>query len=184
MTHTLMPMQMTEAPRQLRCWVVDDASALLDAIASPQSDLARWLRWPARQPLTIEGQRASIRRWRARFRRGVSFHFALTMHDELLGGAIVMPRIGAGAVELGYWLRGECRGRGHAAAAVAMLARHCFLALRVRRIEIHCDPANQPSMAVARRAGFAPLTTINARIISPSSPPRDTTIWALAAPAS
>ncbi len=47
----------------------------------------------------------------------------------------------------------------------------------VERVEIRCDPRNIRSIAVARRAGFRHLTTLERDTTTPSGAPRDTMVW-------
>lgn len=55
---------------------------------------------------------------------------------------------------LGYWIGGECEGKGLATKAVLAVVAYAFDALRLARIEIRCQPTNTRSIAVAERAGF------------------------------
>lgn len=60
--------------------------------------------------------------------------------------------------EIGWWIGPDHRGQGLATAAVRLLAGWalgppCYL----RQVWARIDPANAPSAAVARRAGFARL---------------------------
>jgi ribosomal-protein-alanine N-acetyltransferase len=62
------------------------------------------------------------------------------------------PAIG----ELGYWVVAAARGKGVATRAVGLLARWALEELGLPLVEIHVLPANAPSHAVARKAGFEP----------------------------
>jgi RimJ/RimL family protein N-acetyltransferase len=56
--------------------------------------------------------------------------------------------------EIGYWVAAPARGGGVATRAVKLLARWALGALALPLVEIHVLPANAPSHAVARKAGF------------------------------
>ena len=56
--------------------------------------------------------------------------------------------------EIGYVVDQAARGRGAAGRAVGLLTRWGFSTLGLERIELHIDPANEPSARVARRAGY------------------------------
>lgn len=56
--------------------------------------------------------------------------------------------------EIGYWLSRDAMGRGIMTRAVGMLEQYGFDALGLNRIEIYVDTENQPSQAVAMRAGY------------------------------
>jgi RimJ/RimL family protein N-acetyltransferase len=56
--------------------------------------------------------------------------------------------------EIGYVVAPEARGRGIATRTLDLLTRWGFDVLGVERIELQIDPANEPSVRVARRAGY------------------------------
>jgi RimJ/RimL family protein N-acetyltransferase len=58
------------------------------------------------------------------------------------------------AVEVGYWLFVEARGRGVATRSVQGLSRHAF-AKGIYRVEAHVRVGNDASERVLERAGFA-----------------------------
>lgn len=57
--------------------------------------------------------------------------------------------------ELGYWLVPGARGRGLATRALQLALAWMFEDLGLERAEIAATPDNLPSLAVARRLGFA-----------------------------
>ncbi len=83
------------------------------------------------------------------------------------------------AFEIGYWIAAGHQGRGYVSEAVSALIRVAFQLAKVRRVEIHCDPANARSWAVAARLGFRHEATLEARLASPDGWPRDRMIWTL-----
>jgi RimJ/RimL family protein N-acetyltransferase len=58
------------------------------------------------------------------------------------------------AVEVGYWLFVEARGRGVATRSVQAMAEHAF-ANGIYRVEAHVRVGNEASERVLERAGFA-----------------------------
>jgi [ribosomal protein S5]-alanine N-acetyltransferase len=56
--------------------------------------------------------------------------------------------------EIGYWIAAPARGRGLATRAVKLLTGWALEAVALPLVEIHVLPANGPSHAVARKAGF------------------------------
>lgn len=61
-----------------------------------------------------------------------------------------------GAVEIGYWIAEPYRGRGVAAAALALVCGWAPGEFGVDRMTLMIDPANEPSLRTAARAGFEP----------------------------
>ncbi len=82
----------------------------------------------------------------------------LVVEDEagrslLGGGALHHLSAETGAVEIGYWLFPEARGRGVATRVARLLAEHAF-AIGVQRVEARVDVGNDASERVLERAGF------------------------------
>src|SRR5262249_11465501 len=78
-----------------------------------------------------------------------------TATDEILGGLTIhhVDRT-RDAVEVGYWLFVEARGRGVATRVVEAVVEHAF-ASGIYRVEAHVRIGNLASERVVERAGFA-----------------------------
>src|SRR5262249_10600577 len=83
-----------------------------------------------------------------------NFVIADAATGEQLGGCGLHARLGAAALEIGYWLRADATGRGIVTAAARALTAAAMASDGVTRVEIHCDEANVRSAAVARRLGY------------------------------
>jgi len=55
---------------------------------------------------------------------------------------------------LGYWLLPAARGRGLATRAVRLISGWALRELGIDRLQLHAEPANEPSHGVAERSGF------------------------------
>jgi len=100
--------------------------------------------------------------------------------DGTVVGAIgAHGRIGAGAREIGYWVRANRINRGYATEAAAALVKVAFEIEKLVRIEIHCDPKNLASAAVPRKLGFTHALMVPNCVRDPSLGPRDTSVWVL-----
>lgn len=56
--------------------------------------------------------------------------------------------------EIGYWVTRDARRRSVGTRAVILLSRWALAAAGLERIELLTDPANEPSIRLAERAGF------------------------------
>ena len=73
----------------------------------------------------------------------------------MLGGSGLHPRIGPGALEIGYWMRADAVGQGYATESTAALTRVAFEVADVERVEIHCSTENHASAAIPRKLGYS-----------------------------
>ena len=140
----------------LRVWSTSDAAALRSALDASEAHLRAWTPWvvDGRVPgLSLEERLA---RHTADFEGGMEWVYGIfhPTAGEVLGGCGLYPRIGPGAVELGYWLATGHTGRGFATRAAAALTRVAFMDASIDRVEIRCDPRNVPSARVPQRLGY------------------------------
>ncbi len=165
----------------IRCWSEADAPLLIEAIDANLEHLRPWLPWAAHEPQPLDRKVALLRSFRRRFEAGEDFTYGLFAPDErtVLGGAGLHRRIGAGAIEIGYWVHVDHVGHGLATEASAALTRVGFGPLELQRIEIHCEPANAASGVVAAKLGFVREVSIPGCVTSPTMNPRDIMIWTM-----
>jgi len=72
----------------------------------------------------------------------------------MAGSCGLMARIGAGGLEIGYWVHRAYTRRGLATAASAALVEQAFRLPGVERVEIVHDELNVASGGVPRKLGF------------------------------
>ncbi|WP_437943824.1 GNAT family N-acetyltransferase [Sorangium sp. So ce281] len=174
------PDRILTARLTLRAWRPEDALLIREAIDTSLAHLRPWMPWAAHEPSSMEATTALLEKFRDDFTEGRDFHYGIFMRDErdVLGGTGLHPRIGPGALEIGYWLRATATRCGYATEAVAGLTRVALEELGVSRVEIRCDPRNTASAAVPRRLGYRHVTTLEANTLTPAGEPRDTMVWA------
>lgn len=170
---------------RLCCWSPADAGLALRAIESSLEHLLPWMEWAKSYPMDVARQAGHLRRMRGLFDLGQDYAYGVFARDgiEVLGGTGLHPRVGEGALEIGYWIAAAHVGRGLATEVAGALTRVAFEVERVRRVEIHCDPRNVRSAEVARRLGFTHEATLQKRQVAPDGLLRDTMIWTLFADA-
>jgi RimJ/RimL family protein N-acetyltransferase len=132
-----------------------DAGWIADAVADPE--IPRWTRIPS--PYTKDDAFAWVALSESMAREGTAYNLVITAVDD---GA----RLGTVGLqvhdetpphgELGYWIAADARGKGVATRAVRLVAAWALGELGLPLVEIHVLPANTPSHAVARKAGFEP----------------------------
>jgi [ribosomal protein S5]-alanine N-acetyltransferase len=74
-----------------------------------------------------------------------------------LAGVFTISQIFRGAFQsayLGYYAHQRYAGQGHMREALELVLDHSFGPLSLHRIEANIQPGNQPSIALARGAGF------------------------------
>lgn len=147
----------------LRCYDPSDAAALVDAMTAGTEHLLPWLPWAVDEPQSLDEKVALLRSFRAKFDRDEDFVYgaferapAAGAAPRLVGGTGIHLRIGAGAGEIGYWLRAGEVGKGLATEMAAAMTCVGFGVRRFRRMAIHCDSGNVRSAAIPPRLGYRP----------------------------
>jgi RimJ/RimL family protein N-acetyltransferase len=165
----------------LRCWAPRDAPQLKSAIDRSLDHLQQWMPWAMSEPSAVDVIEARLDRFRDSFLRGHDWPYGIfdAGETEVVGGAGIHPRIGADALEIGYWIRGDCTRRGYATEAATALTRIGFAWHGVNHMEIRCDPRNVRSAAIPRRLGYRHSATLVSDTYTPTGEPRDTMVWTM-----
>jgi len=174
------PDRLTCGPARLRRWRRGDSASLLAARTASDEHLRAWMPW-AQDPPTEQAVLAYLELTETDWRSGQGFHYALISLDndrDVLGSFSLVSRIGAGGLEIGYWVHLHHTGRGLATAAAAALTSAGFGLPDITHLEIHMDRENLASRAVPRKLGY---TLVGTRDRDPTAP-RDSgsdEIWRL-----
>ena len=141
----------------VRCWEPRDAPRLKEAIDSSLDHLRPWMPWAQHEPQTLAEKVELLREFRGQFDLGANAVYAIfdAADERVLGGSGLHPRIGPGALEIGYWIRADAVGQGYATESTAALTRVAFEVADVERVEIHCAPENDASAAIPPKLGYA-----------------------------
>jgi ribosomal-protein-serine acetyltransferase len=81
-------------------------------------------------------------------------------------------------VETGYWIRSSCANQGFMTEAVNAITQYAFKQLRVKRIAITCDIANERSKKIPERLGFTLEATLKSNRIKVTGEVSDTLVFA------
>jgi len=165
----------------LRCWQPGDAELLKACIDANLEHLRPWMPWALDEPTDLETKRSFCRRSRGRFDLEVDFIYGVfdAAEREVLGGSGLHDRVGAGALEIGYWISRARGGEGLATEAAAALTVAGFEVFGRERIEIRCAPENRASAKVAQKLGYRHEVTRRQLDRDVQGRPRDTMIWTL-----
>lgn len=165
----------------LRCWAPTDGPALRASLDTSDAYLRPWIPWMRHEPRSLAETVAWLRGVRSSFDGDRDFRYGIFDPGDrmVLGETGLYTRVGPNAREIGYWLRPDIAGRGYATEATAAMIRVGFEIDNVDRLEIHCDPENQPSAAVPAKLGFAHEATLRRRATDSEGRVRDSMVWTL-----
>jgi RimJ/RimL family protein N-acetyltransferase len=137
----------------LRPWRSTDVAALVAAWRDPE--MHRWMPEEA-DPFGAEEAQVFIDGAAAHLASGKSVALAIAEEstDEAVG-SVTLHVWGPRHWNVGYWVAAGQRQQGLATAAVTTVTRWAFAANPyLARLSLYTLPGNEPSQAVARRAGF------------------------------
>ena len=165
----------------LRCWDPADAAGLRDAIESSLDHLRPWMPWARAEPQQPEESVALLRRFRGQFDLGQDFVYGVFTRDgsEVVGGTGLHTSVGAGAFEIGYWIRASRIGAGFATELSAALTRVAFEVCDVDRVEIRVDPANERSATIPHKLGYQQEARLRRRLPDGDGEPRDAVVFTI-----
>jgi RimJ/RimL family protein N-acetyltransferase len=136
------------AELRLRTLTGADAHLLVEATAAETAP-ALWGPRPA-GPYSLADADAALRAWAP---EGDQVSYGVLRGSRLVG-ALALMLDGPGSAELAYWVRPEERGRGVAARSVRALTAWAHEHAGRTRVWLEIEPGNEPSLGVARRAGY------------------------------
>ena len=139
----------------VRRWAPGDLAARFEALTASYSSIHPWMEWLS-EPATLEQQRAFGATVAVSWpdAEGGCNYGIFDRCGAVLGAIGIHDRIGAGALEIGYWCHIDYVGRGFITRSAAALTDIALSLPGVTRVEIHCDEANTRSAGVARRLGY------------------------------
>jgi ribosomal-protein-serine acetyltransferase len=134
----MQPPEMIEAGDVvLRRWTPEMAGPAAAAIRESLPELAAFMPW-ATDAYDAGESRDFISRSAEKWDNGTEFNYAIFVKDsdDLAGSIGLMTRMGAGTLEIGYWMRTSQTGRGYMTAAVEALSRVALTLPGVERLAI------------------------------------------------
>lgn len=171
------PEEIVCPPVRLRRWVPEDLPALAEASAASWEELRPWMPW-AQERATEESSLPWLTSTQDQWRSGEAFQYAVVERDAVVGSCGLMRRIGAGGLEIGYWVRTSAAGHGLGTAAAATLTWAGLRLPTVDHLEIHCDAANVRSAAIPARLGYRLVETRAKEPVTPGESEQEQ-VWRL-----
>lgn len=139
----------------LRPYTESDAAAFVAAVLESHVTMAKWMPW-AHANYTEAEALSWFAHCAAARESGTAYEFGI-FHSEsqaFVGGCgLNQLNLMHGFCNLGYWVRPSARRQGAALSAIEALSRHAFADIGLGRVEIVVATGNEPSMAVAEKAG-------------------------------
>jgi len=164
----------------IRCYHPADAPLLAASVSESLEHLLPWMPWATAEPETLETKIERLRQFRARFDLGQDYVYGIfnPQENRLLGGSGLHTRIGANALEIGYWIHKDFINRGYATETAAALTQVGLRCAGAERVEIHCAAQNVRSAAVPRKLGYSHEATLARRSFA-NGEYQDQMVWTL-----
>ena len=161
----------------LRPFRLDDAGDLAREVQDPE--IVRWMAIPL--PYTIDDAQGFVETTADKWQNREAAHFVLTAgaSDQLAGymGALAVED-GMKAVEIGYWVAADHRGRGLTLRALDLLVPWLKNTLNPQRIELGMIEGNAASARIAEKAGFV-LPRVDEAAVTLDGVPTDEIIYVI-----
>ncbi|HEY4311461.1 MAG TPA: GNAT family protein [Pirellulales bacterium] len=167
-----MPSELADEAIALRVPCQDDVAAMVEAVRSSLDDLMRWTSW-CHADYEAEDAVKFLRRVDSeRFEdRAYDYFIADATQSRLLGGCgLYHVDRTTGCASLGYWVRRDAAGRGHATRAARLLVRFGLVDLDLTRIEILVATENLASQRVAEKIGATREGVLRNRLVLKGRP--------------
>ncbi|WP_441246780.1 GNAT family N-acetyltransferase [Kitasatospora sp. McL0602] len=147
-----------------------DAPALNASVVANLEHLRPWMPWAGSKP-SLERTEAMVTAGIAIWDEGSDFMYLVWLDgapDSVIGAFGLHSRVGAGALEIGYWVAADHTGKGIATECARALTEAALTLPGIERVEIHCDVANKASSAVPRKLGYRLDHIRDAPVTAPS----------------
>ena len=139
----------------IRPFCAEDIQAVFEAVRESINEVAPWLPW-CHQDYQIEETTEFILSREEAWKNDTDYGFGIfdAQTGKFLGG-VGLSQVNRAhqMVNLGYWVRTSCAGRGVASSAARLAARFALEELKLHRVEILAATGNHASQRVAEKTG-------------------------------
>ena len=150
------PERVDAGPVVLRRVRASDAIAIAAAVGASLAYLQPWMPWATAEAADRRSQLARVAEADQNWEAGLGYVYSVLTADlgTLVGEVALHRRPADDSIEMGYWITASQAGLGYATSAGRALTLVALALPGVSRVEIHCDAANAPSAAIARKLGY------------------------------
>lgn len=156
------PEHLDHASVSLRRWHAADADLCLRLVSESLDHLRPWMPW-ATSDYQLADAQGFLQRCEDDWAGGTAFQYLILANGKPAGSAGLIARIGAGGLEIGYWVHPDFTGRGVATSAAAALTEAACKLPGVDRVEIQHDELNLASERVPAKLGYQHVGTHRSR---------------------
>lgn len=141
----------------LRRYEAADAEEMSRVTLASKPHLEPFMPWARAEPLPTEERNALIDTFIAEFDDQRDFAMGMFLRETgcYVGSAGFHTRLGAGVLEIGYWIAHDQQGHGYVTEAVLALTLIALRLAGAERVEIHHAPENVRSRGVPQRCGYS-----------------------------
>lgn len=132
-----------------------DYAGELSATVSQSKSLHQWIDW-CEPSFSHKDAEQFILATRLNWVKGTAYGFGVfRKSDDKLIGMVAINELyhTFNMASLGYWVSDAYQGEGYAKEAFSALVEFCFSKLNLTRLEVVCDPDNQPSQKLTIACG-------------------------------
>ncbi|MEI7848174.1 MAG: GNAT family protein [Chloroflexota bacterium] len=164
----------------IRCYNPTDAFLLANSISESLDHLLPWMPFAAAEPEPFISKIERLRRMRSNFDINIDYAYGIFNQEstKLIGSTGLHPRVGPGAIEIGYWIHKDFINQGFATEATSALTKVAFEINQVERIEIHCSVENLRSATIPRKLGYSHEANLRKRSFA-NGVSSDQMVWSL-----
>lgn len=166
--HPVLPDLMEGDGLVLKRWQIADAALLAVAVTESIEHLRPWMPWIAQEPMALEPREAMLAQREREWEGGGDVMLAVMTGDRVAGSCGLHRRIGAGGLELGYWIHPAFTRRGLATATARLLTDAAFSVPSIQSVEIHHDKANQTSARIPSKLEFSLIEEVPSEPVAPA----------------
>jgi RimJ/RimL family protein N-acetyltransferase len=153
---------------------VSDAAAVFEYASDPE--VTRYAEWP--MSTTVDSVRERLSGRAEQWQAGVEFHWAVTVPDDRVIGAVAC-RVAEHSAEYGFVLNRLFWGNGYATEVSRAIVEWVFQVPSIWRLSATCDTQNLASARVLEKSGLSREGVLRRSIVRPnlSAIPRDAFLY-------